>query len=58
MQNMPVDILAINETKLNHLVPDSEIAIAGYYHIRHDRSRSGGGVLLYVRDSIYTPPGR
>ncbi len=52
MQNMPVDILAINETKLNHLVPDSEIAIAGYYHIRHDRSRSGGGVLLYVRDSI------
>ena len=52
MQNMPVDILAINETKLDHLVPDSEIAIAGYFHIRRDRSRFGGGVLLYVRDSI------
>ena len=52
MQNMPVDILAINETKLDELVPDSEIAIAGYYHIRCDRSRFGGGVLLYVRDSI------
>ena len=52
MQNMPVDILAINETKLDHLAPDSEIAIAGYFHIRRDRSRFGGGVLLYVRDSI------
>ena len=52
MQNSSIDILAINETKIDHSVSDDEISIPGYYHIRKDRNRYGGGVLLYVRESL------
>ena len=47
-----LDILAINESKIDGLIPDSEIHIAGYNLIRKDRSKSGGGAVLYIRDSI------
>ena len=52
MVNTPVDILSINETKIDHTVPDSEISVAGYNTVRKDRNRHGGGVLMYIRESI------
>ena len=34
----PIDILAINETKLDHTISGDEIHISGYEFIRSDRS--------------------
>lgn len=39
------DVLAINETKLDLFDP-------GYTCIRKDRNNAGGGVCIYVRNSI------
>ena len=46
------DIFAINESKIDELIPDNEISIPGYNLIRKDRNRAGGGVVLYIRDNI------
>jgi exonuclease III len=51
MQNGPLDILAINETKIDDSFSEDEISVVGYHFIRKDRNRYGGGVLLYVRDT-------
>ena len=40
--NHPFDILAINETKLDSTISDSEIYINEYIVIRKDRNRNGG----------------
>ena len=47
-----VDILAINETRLDSSILNGEVSIPGYTLERKDRNRSGGGVALYIRDSI------
>ena len=47
-----LDILAINETRLDPLIMDQEVHIRGYEIIRCDRNRSGGGCCLYVRSNI------
>ena len=47
-----IDILALNETKIDEVVSDSLIDIDGYNHERFDRNRHGGGVLVYVKDTI------
>ena len=52
MANSSFDILAINKSKIDDLIPDSEIYIFGYNIIRKDRNRNGGGVALYIRDTI------
>ena len=52
LANSSFDILAINKSKIDDLIPDSEIYIFGYNIIRKDRNRNGGGVALYIRDTI------
>ncbi|XP_020622097.1 uncharacterized protein LOC110059711 [Orbicella faveolata] len=47
-----LDILAITETKLANDTSDEEIGIEGYFTIRNDCNRNGGGVLLYYKDSL------
>ena len=47
--NLEVDVLTINETKIDNYVTDSEIEIPGYNVIRRDRNRFGGGVVVYIR---------
>lgn len=47
-----VDILAINETRLVSSIQKGAVSIPGYTLERKDRNRSGGGVALYIRDSI------
>ena len=47
-----VDILAINDTRLDSSIQDGEVSIPGYTLERKDRNRNGGGVALYIRDSI------
>ena len=47
-----IDILAINETKLDTTILNNEIHLNGYEIIRKDRlinGRNGGGVCIYIR---------
>ena len=49
----PIDVLAINETKLDDSISDNEVYIPGYEIVRRDRtSNGGGGVCFYIRSSI------
>jgi hypothetical protein len=52
MLNNPLDILAINESKINESISDDEISVSGFHLIRKDRNRHGGGVLMYIRETI------
>ena len=49
-------ILGICETFSNQEISCNQVAIEGFDHIRKDRSetqdKSGGGVILYVRNTI------
>ena len=47
-----IHILALNETKLDASIPKELTEIPGYQQKRLDRTCNGGGVALYVRDSI------
>ena len=50
-----LDVLIINETKLDSTIDNQEVNIPGYEIIRNDRKingRKGGGVCIYVRCNI------
>ena len=50
-----IDILAINETKLEATIKDGEVHLQGYDVVRKDRDsngRNGGGVCIYVHSNI------
>ena len=49
-----IDILAIDETRLDSTINDELIALSGYKVFRKDRNRFGGGVALYFLNSINT----
>ena len=44
----PLDILAVNETKLDSSIPDAQVCMSRYTCIRNDRTRSGGGGLAFT----------
>ena len=52
LENSGIHILALNETKLDPQYPKELTAIAGYQQERLDRTCNGGGVSLYIRDSV------
>lgn len=52
MNDKEIDVLAINETRMDDSVPTQSIAIQGYNWIPKNRNRSGGGIGFFVRDSI------
>ena len=47
-----LDILSINETRLDDTINDGLIHLNGYDVLRKDRNRMGGGVAIYFRDNI------
>ena len=47
-----IDILALNETKICDIVSDALLSIDGYNNERCDRNRHGGGVLVYIKNTI------
>ena len=47
-----IDILAINEIRLDETIFDWEISIPAYTLDRKDRNRHGGDVALYIRTII------
>ena len=52
MEVKTIDILGLNETKLHKTIPDSQVDIEGYDILHRDRNRNGGGVALYIRQSL------
>ena len=49
-----IDRLAINETKLDSSIGDSEISLPGFEVVRRDRpvnGRCGGGVCIYIYET-------
>ena len=52
LQSSNIHILALNETKLDPQYPKELAAIAGYYLERFHKTCNGGGVSLYIRDSL------
>ena len=51
MSTSKIDILSVNETKLDFTIDDSELYLAGFEIIRKDRKtngRNGGGVCFYA----------
>ena len=52
LMSSPLDVLAINESKLDHSITDGEIHIPGYVIIRKDRNRHGGVVALYIKNTL------
>ena len=47
-----IDLIAFNETRLDPTKTNDQIKINGYDVIRKDRSRTGGGVCIYLRSTI------
>ena len=52
IKSLDLDILALSETHLCPDIDDKELNIPAYILIRRDRNRFGGGVAIYVKDSL------
>ena len=46
------DILSIQETKIDSTFPKSQFSLQGYNTCRRDREKGGGGIQVYVGNSI------
>ena len=46
------DVVGVAETRLGNRVDDHLINITGYSTIRQDRNTEGGGIILYVRNTL------
>ena len=51
MANKPLDVLAINESKLDLVDSDRLVNLEGYNIVHRDRNKHGGGVF-YLRNTI------
>ena len=55
LNDQNIDVLAINETRLNESISDQEIKVQGYDVIRRDRSKVLAGlVTAYVFTLVQT----
>ena len=55
LDSTEIDILCINETKLDETISDHEVCLPGFDIVRRDRSvngRHGGGVCVYIQSSL------
>ena len=50
-----IDIIGLSETRLDETVRDSDVNINGYNIYRNDRNTNGGGVAIYVKESLSEP---
>jgi hypothetical protein len=46
------DLISLNETKLDDLIPSSFFTHPSYSVIRRDRLRNGGGILIFVKKNL------
>ena len=47
-----IDIIAVNETKLESTIDDSMVTLSGFTVLRCDRNRHGGLVAMFIREKI------
>jgi hypothetical protein len=47
-----IDLIALNETRLDRDVTDNRVKLDNYQLIRKDRNRYGGGVCIYLKNHI------
>ena len=47
-----LDILCLTETWLDNTITDNELYINGYKIERRDRNRTGGGVMMYIKEHL------
>ena len=52
MTNKHIDLIAFNEMRLDSSINDNMVRINNYDLICKDRSRNGGGVCIFLRNSI------
>ena len=52
MEDRTIEIIGLNETRLDNTIPDSQVDIKGYDILCRDRNRNGGGVAFYVAQSL------
>ena len=53
VDNIKPHIIGITESWANNDITDAELGLEGYVMFRKDRiRRRGGGVLLYIKDTI------
>ena len=52
LERKSIDILLINESKIDDTVLDNEIHISGCNITRNDCNRSGGGVIMYLKQLL------
>ena len=52
MSEKNIDLIAFNETRLDSSISNNILHLSDYDIVRKDRSRSGGGVCIYLRSSI------
>ena len=52
----PIDILCVDETRLDSSYPDAQFQINNYQFppFRRDRNKYGGGKIVYIRQGIIT----
>ena len=49
LKNSPYDIVAFAETHCDDTVSDNKLQLDDFDFIRKDRTRNGGGVILYIK---------
>ena len=47
------DLISVNETLCDNIISDNELKLDGYSILRHDRTRDGGGVAVYINDNFH-----
>ena len=48
-----IDILCIQETKIDSTFPNFQFHVNGYNIFRRDRKKGSGGVVIFVRSLIF-----
>jgi exonuclease III len=54
LNSKTLDILVLQESKIDGTIPNNLILFNGYNLIRHDRTRHGGRIVVYLKDT-YSP---
>ena len=52
VSDINIDIISLNETRLDESITNNSLSIPGYNIYRKDRNRNGGGALLYINDNL------
>ena len=52
MNGKEIDVIGLNETRLNVNIDYRELMIEGYKIFRKDCKMNGGGLAIYVKDSL------